>query len=156
MQQLVDAVRSVAAKSVVIVAGPDRAEDLSGVAQGTTIAGAQVVYAVHMYKGRGYGPADWLARFGSLAATYPVMATEIGSTDCTADETIRLLDYLDAPLADPTVRIGWGVRAWNEPGNCSLPSVLADWSGTPLGAQGEAVRARLLSYGHAVDATTSP
>jgi hypothetical protein len=156
MQALVDAVRTVAPKTVVIVAGPDSAEDLSGVAQGSAIAGAQVVYAVHMYKGRNYGPADWLARFGSLAATYPIMATELGSFDCSDDETMRLLDYLDAPLTDPTVRISWGIRAWNEPGNCALPSVIADWNGTPLGAQGQTIRARFQSYGHAVDATTSP
>jgi len=156
MQQLVDAVRSVAKKSVVIVAGPDHAEDLSGVAQGSAILSSQLVYAVHMYKGRNYGIADWLARFGSLAATYPIMATELGSFDCSDDETTRLLDFLDAPLADPAVRIGWGVRAWNEPGNCALPSVIADWNGTPLGAQGQTLRARLLSYGHAVDAVTNP
>jgi hypothetical protein len=69
---------------------------------------------------------------------------------------MRLLDYLDAPLADPAVRIGWGVRSWNEPGNCSLPSVIADWAGTPLGAQGQTIRNRFISYGHAVDAVTSP
>jgi hypothetical protein len=151
MQQLVDAVRSGAPRSVVIVAGPDAGEDLSGVAQGFAIDGAQIVYGVHMYKGRNYGPSDWLARFGFLAATRPVMVTELGSFDCSADESLRLFDYLDAPLSDPSVRIGWGIRSWNEPGDCAYPSILADWSGAPLGSLGDAARSRLVSYGKAVD-----
>jgi hypothetical protein len=147
MQPLFDTVRAAAPSSVVIVTGPDSGEDLSGVAQGYAISGAQLVYGVHMYAGRGYGPADWLARFGSLGADHPVMVTEFGSLDCSGAESTRLLDYLDAPLADPTVRFGWGIRSWNEPGDCGYPSIIADWNGTPLGEQGLAVHDRLRTYG---------
>src|SRR5262249_45362998 len=129
MQPLFDAVREVAPSSVVIVTGSDAGEDLSGVAQGYAISGAQLVYGAHMYKGRGYGPTDWLARFGSMGVDHPVMVTELGSLDCSADESTRLLDYLDAPLPDPAVRFGWGIRSWNLPGDCGYPSVIADWSG---------------------------
>src|SRR5262249_4537181 len=147
MQPLFDTIRAVAPNSVVIVTGPDAGEDLSGVAQGYAISGAELVYGVHMYAGRGYGPADWLARFGSLGADHPVMVTEFGSLDCSGAESTRLLDYLDAPLADPTVRFGWGIRSWNEPGDCGYPSIIADWAGTPLGEQGLAVHDRLRTYG---------
>jgi hypothetical protein len=156
MQSLVDAVREAAPRSVVIVTGSDHGEDLSGVAQGYAITGAQLVYGVHVYGGLSSTSSDWLARFGSLGATYPVMVTELGSLDCSGDQTTRLLDYVDAPLADPAVRFGWGIRSWNMPGDCAFPSIIADWNGTPLGDQGRAVRDRLQSYGPTVSATPSP
>jgi hypothetical protein len=84
------------------------------------------------------------------------MVTEFGSLDCSSDESARLLDFLDAPLGDPLVRFGWGIRSWNEPGDCGYPSVIADWNGSPLGEQGQAVRDRLRSYGNAVGATAAP
>jgi len=151
MQQLFDAVRSSAANSVVIVAGANLAEDLSGIG-GYLIAGDQIVYGAHVYRGLGGATSDWLARFGSLGATNPVMATELGSFDCSGDQTLRLMDYLDAPLADPAVRISWGIRSWARPGQCGYPSIIADWDGTPLGAQGLAVRDHLRSYGAAAGA----
>jgi hypothetical protein len=147
MQQLYDTVRTVAPNRVVIVAGADLAEDLSGVTGGFAIAGTQIVYGAHVYRGLANASSDWLGRFGSIAATYPVMVTELGSFDCSGDQTARLLDYLDAPLPDTTVHIGWGVRSWAQPGDCAYPSIIADWSGTPLGAQGLAVRDHLRSYG---------
>jgi hypothetical protein len=152
MQQLYDAVRSVATNRVVIIAGANLAEDLSGVTGGSAITGIQIVYGAHVYRDLGGMPSDWLARFGSVAATYPVMVTELGSLDCSGDATERVLDYLDAPSNDAAVRIGWGVRSWAQPGNCGYPSIIADWSGAPLGAQGTAVRDHLRSYGSAAGA----
>jgi hypothetical protein len=156
MQPLVDAVRSVASRSVVIVTGPDSGQDLSGLAQGYAVSDAEVVYGVHMYDGRGYGMADWAVRFGSSSATYPIMVTEMGSLDCSSNEASALVGYLDAPLADRTVRIGWGIRSWNQPGDCSYPSIIADWNGTPLGAQGQFVRDHFRSYGSSIAPAPAP
>jgi hypothetical protein len=153
MQSLFDAVRQVAPKSVVIVTGADGGEDLSGVTQGFAIAGSQLVYGVHVYRALGSTAADWSARFGSLGTEHPIMVTEFGSLDCSGSASTRLLDFLDAPLADRSVRFGWGIRSWNVPGDCGYPSVIADWSGTPLGEQGQIVRDRLRSYGPTVSAT---
>ncbi len=147
MQQLFDAVRGAAPQSVIVVAGADTATDLSGVARGFALGGSGIVYAAHMYQGRGYGMAEWQARFGSLAASFPLLVTELGSFDCSAGATLPLLAYLDQPLADPALRIGWGVRSWNVPGDCGYPSIIADFSGAPLGELGQAVRDHLQSYG---------
>jgi endoglucanase len=152
MQQLFDAARNAAPRTVVIVAGANLAEDLSGITDGYAITGEQIIYGAHVYRGLGGTASDWLARFGSLSATYPVMPTELGSFDCSGDQTSGLLAYLDAPLADPAIRIGWGIRSWDQPGNCGYPSIIADWNGTPLGAQGQAVHDHLRSYGAAAGA----
>jgi len=80
------------------------------------------------------------------------MVTEMGSLDCSAEQSSRLLSYLDLPLTDAAIRISWGVRSWNQPGNCGYPSIIADWSGTPLGARGLAVHDHLQSYGTAAGA----
>jgi hypothetical protein len=152
MQQLFDAVRGAAPSSIVIVAGANVGEDLSGVMGGYAINGSHIVYGAHVYRGLGDATSDWLARFGSLSATYPIMVTELGSFDCSADRTVGLLGYLDAPLPDPAVRIGWGIRSWAQPSDCRYPSIIADWNGTPLDAQGTAVRDHLRSYGLAAGA----
>ncbi len=147
MQPLFDVVRSAAPQSVVVVAGAELATDLSRIAQGYALNGAHIVYAAHMYSGRGFGAADWLARFGALAATYPIMVNELGSLDCTANDTSQLFTYLDAPLTDTSVRISWGIRSWNQPGNCGYPSIIGDFAGAPLGDQGALVRDHLRAYG---------
>ena len=36
-------------------------------------------------------------------------------------------------------RISWTVWSWNNPGSCSQPSLLSDWSGTPLAGQGQLI-----------------
>jgi hypothetical protein len=39
--------------------------------------------------------------------------------------------------------MSWTIWAWNDPGTCSQPSLLADWDGTPLAGQGQLIRDRL-------------
>jgi len=147
MQPLFDAVRSVAPQNVVVVAGNEHATDLSHIAQGYALNGEQLLYAAHMYSGRGFREPEWSARFGTLATTYPIMVNELGSLDCSAGETGQLLTYLDAPLPDAGVRVGWGIRSWNQPGDCGYPSIISDFAGSPLGDQGALVRGHLQAYG---------
>ena len=61
----------------------------------------------------GHGHRDWLARLLGR----PNVASDRPTSTC--------------PLTDPATRISWGVRSWNQPGNCGYPSIIADWNGTP-------------------------
>ncbi len=146
MQQLYNVVRAAAPSSVVLVGGLDWAYDLSGIGNGYALAGTNIVYATHVYTQWHSTASDWSAHFGYLTATYPVMATEFGSIDCSATITKELIDYFDAPGGIAGNRMGWAIWSWNSPGECSQPTVLADWNGTPLAGQGQLIHDRLRTY----------
>jgi aryl-phospho-beta-D-glucosidase BglC (GH1 family) len=143
MQRLLDTVRRQGASNLVLVGGLDWAYDLSGVGNGYALRGSDVAYDTHVYTRWHSTEADWDRHFGFLTARVPVTATEFGSTDCSTDVTRRLLDYFDAPMGNPANRMSWTIWAWNDPGTCSQPSLLADWDGTPLAGQGQLIRDRL-------------
>lgn len=147
MQQIYDTVRTVAPDNVVLVGGLDWAYDLSGVGAGFALRGTNIVYDTHVYTQWHSTVADWDAHFGFLTAQYPVVATEFGAIDCTSTVTQLLLAYFDAPRGIAANRMGWTIWSWNSPGQCSQPSVLADWSGTPLAGQGQLIHDTLLTYG---------
>ena len=132
MQDLYDAVRRHAPRNVVLVGGLDWAYDLSGIGRGYGIRGTNIVYDTHVYTQWHDTTDDWDRHFGYLTRTHPVSATEFGSIDCSADVTRRLIDYFDAPMGDPARRISWTIWSWNSPGECSPPTVLAVWNGTPI------------------------
>jgi endoglucanase len=143
MQQLLDAVRAQGADNLVLVGGLDWAYDLSGVARGYALKGANVAYDTHVYTLFHASVADWDAHFGLVAGEHPVVSTEFGSSDCSTADSSRLLRYFDAPMGKPENRISWTIWSWNNPGNCSQPSVIADWDGTPLHGQGEMIKRAL-------------
>lgn len=146
MQQLYDAVREQAPDNIVMIGGLDWGYDLAGIGAGYAISGYNIVYDTHVYTQWHNAAPDWDAHFGYVTNTYPVSASEFGSVDCSADVTSRLLDYFDAPMGNPGNRMSWTVWSWNSPGECSQPSVLADWNGTPLADQGQLIHDRLQSY----------
>lgn len=143
MQQLYDAVRATGARNLVIVGGLDWAYDLSGVVNGYALNGRDIAYDTHVYTLWHRTTADWDAHFGVVADRYPVVSTEWGSSDCSTIDSRRLLSYFDAPLGKPANRMSWTIWSWNNPGNCSQPSIIADWDGTPLPGQGEMVKQAL-------------
>jgi aryl-phospho-beta-D-glucosidase BglC (GH1 family) len=144
MQTLLDAVRRQGAANLVLVAGLDWGYDLSGVGNGYALHGSNIAYDTHVYTQWHATEDDWDRAFGFLTSRFPVTATEFGSIDCSEDVTRRLLDYFDAPRGVAANRMAWTIWSWNDPGTCSQPSVLADWSGTPLPGQGVLIRDRLL------------
>ena len=146
MQDLYDAVRRHAPENVVLVGGLDWAYDLSGIGRGYGIRGSNIVYDTHVYTQWHNTTDDWDKHFGYLTKTHPVSATEFGSIDCSADVTRRLMDYFDAPMGDRSRRMSWTIWSWNSPGECSQPTVLADWNGTPIADQGALVHDRLRGY----------
>ncbi len=147
MQQLYNAVRSAAPANVGLVGGLDWAYDLSGVGAGFALQGTNILYDTHVYTQWHNTTTDWDAHFGALTTRYPVVATEFGTIDCTSTTTQALLAYFDAPLGVVANRMGWTIWSWNSPGECSEPSVVADWSGTPLPGQGQPIHGALLAYG---------
>lgn len=137
MQQLYDAVRSVGAENLVLVGGLDWGYDLSGV-PAHRLRGYNIAYATHPYELPGKEPATWLAKWGFLTATDPVVLTELGSFDCSTAYTAQLVDYAESVGAS---WVGW---AWY-PGGCSFPSMILDWKGLPS-APGWVVRNALESH----------
>jgi hypothetical protein len=139
MQQLYNAVRQAGARNLVLVAGLAWAYDLSGIGQGYALSGYNIAYDTHVYVQWHSASSDWDAHFGYLTATYPVTATEFGSTDCSTAVTWPLLQYFYAPRGVAANRISWTVWSWNTPGSCGQPSLLSDWFGTPLSGQGQLI-----------------
>jgi hypothetical protein len=152
MQRLLSVVRAAGAQNLVLAAGLDWAYDLSGVGQGWALSGANVAYDTHVYTQWHNTVADWDGAFGFLTASVPVVSTEFGSTDCSVSVTSPLLSYFAAH------GMSWTIWSWNAPGECSQPSVLADWSGTPLGGQGALIQQTLaaLAGSGGVSAARSP
>jgi endoglucanase len=142
MQQMYDTVRLAGFKNLVIIGGIDWAYDLSGVPNHLP-SGFNIVYATHVRLSE--PPSSWSTSFGFLSSTYPVVATDFGDHTCTSRSVTSVLDYFDAPNGNVGNRMGWTGWAWNDPGNCTFPSMIADWNGTP-NTIGQPEHDRLLSY----------
>ena len=106
---------------------------------GYALSGYNVAYDTHVYVQWHNTYSDLDANVGAIAKQFPVTATELGSTDCSTNITSPLLQYLYAPMGISADRISWTVWSWNDPGSCSQPSLIADWSGTPLPGQGQLI-----------------
>jgi aryl-phospho-beta-D-glucosidase BglC (GH1 family) len=139
MQTLYDAIRLTGAQNLVLVSGLDWAYDLSGVDSGYALNGTNIVYATHVYTAWHNTVADWDRHFGAVAQHHPVAVTEFGSTDCSTPRTQALLQYLYAPDGVAADRISWTMWGWNSPGDCSQPSIISDWNGTPMHGQGQLI-----------------
>ena len=136
MQQLYDTVRSIASQNLILIGGPDWASDLSGVLNGYAINGTNLAYDIHVYTQYHNTVSDWNSHFGDVASVYPVVATEFGSIDCGTTYTSALLSYFDAPEGNVANKMSWAIWSWSVPGDCTQPSIIADWNGTPLPGQG--------------------
>ena len=136
MQELYDTVRSTGASNLVVVGGLNWAYDLSGVPT-HRVLGSNIVYNTHPYNYPGKQPTDWDSGFGFLAKTDPVIATEFGNYDCTADYYQSFVNYAHAN------HLSWAAWAWF-PGGCGFPALVADWNGTP-NVPGQIVKNALLN-----------
>jgi hypothetical protein len=132
-QALYDAVRTVAPKNIVIIGGIDWAYDLSQVISKTSvITGTNIVYNTHPY-GNKAPSTDWDAKFGNLAATYPLFATEFGTYDCSGSWTQSLITYMEGK------GMSWTAWSWYVAPSgmdCSSPALISDYSGTVLHGAG--------------------
>lgn len=139
MQELYDTVRGAGAENLILIGGLDYAFDLSGVPE-HRINGYNIVYVSHPYDFPGKQPADWEEHVGFLTQTDPVMFTEFGviNGSCSADYYSKVIQFADEHTMSWT---GW---AWY-PKDCTFPSLISNWGGTPTEA-GQTVKNALLSY----------
>jgi hypothetical protein len=77
MQQLVNVIRSVGARQVVVVEGLRVGQTLQGIG-GHMVSGADIMYSVHPYFGNYSTSAAWDANFGFMATRVPLLAGEWG------------------------------------------------------------------------------
>jgi len=140
MQELYDTVRGEGAQNLVVIGGLENAYDLSGVPS-FRVKGENIAYATHPYDFPNKSASDWPSAWGFLAKTDPVIVTEFGVTNgsCDASYDSQVISYSDSVGASWT---GW---AWYVK-DCSFPSLITDWNGTPSAA-GAVVRAALAAYG---------
>ncbi|MBN1656308.1 MAG: glycoside hydrolase family 5 protein [Deltaproteobacteria bacterium] len=126
-QAMYDAVRGAGANNIVIIGGLDWAYDLTGVSA-NAINGTNIAYNTHPY-GNKAPSGDWDGKFGYLAATYPLFATEFGTYDCSGDWTRSLITYMEGK------GMSWTAWAWYVAPTgqeCQFPSIISDYSGTLL------------------------
>jgi len=127
MQQLLDSVRRAGARQPVIAEGLEYGADLSGwLAHRPRDPAGQLLAGWHIYNdSQCHQTSCWDRSVARVARVVPVLATEVGETDCTGRFLARVLPWADAR------RIGYLAWTWN-PNGCSLgPSLITDYAGTP-------------------------
>lgn len=150
MQQLYDEVRKAGANNLVIVGGTHWGYLLDGV-PAHRVKGHNIAYAAHPWDWPDKQPATWQQDWAFLAATDPVILSEIGNYNCQSGYMEKVLDKADE------LKLSWIAWAWQVPGPedvpvgprgesyCNTWKLIADWDGTPTWA-GNLVKRRLESY----------
>ena len=138
MQQLVNAVRGTGAQEPVIAEGLGWGGDLSGwLANRPSDPAGQLVAGWHIYNFSGCNTVScWDATVAPVAASVPVLATEVGENDCAGGFLNTLLPWADAH------HIGFLAWAWDTASCSNGPALITDYAGTPT-AYGAAYRAYL-------------
>ena len=145
MQKLLEVIRGVGAKNIIIAGGLDWAYDLSGVLKGFALEdrdGNGIMYSSHVYPWK----SDWQGKFLDAAAKYPIFVGEVGAD-------AKKLPFLPADRQeDPATwvpdvlgviqkhRLNW--TAWSFHPSAS-PRVLLDWNYTPTPFWGEPAKRAL-------------
>lgn len=140
MSELLGVVRSAGARNVVLLSGVRDADDLSGwLAHRPPDPAGQTVAAWHSYPGNACATPDcWRSTVAPVAASVPVVATEIGQKDCRHDYVDALMRWLDER------GVGYLAWAWAAHGCATFPSLISSYDGTPT-EYGAGVRDHLRS-----------
>ncbi len=143
MQKLVDEIRAVGAKNVIIAGGLDWSYDCEGILKGYALAdpnGDGIVYSVHVYPWK----SDWQKKFLDCAAKHPLFLGEVGCQPFKMPWEQVLQDpYKWGPDVLACIqkhRLNW--TAWSFHTSAS-PCVISDWNYTPTACWGSFVRAAL-------------
>jgi hypothetical protein len=136
MQQLINAVRNAGAKQPVIVEGLNWGGDLSGwLANKPSDPAGQLAAGWHIYNFSGCNTTScWNTTVAPVAQQVPVLATEVGESDCAGGFLGSLLPWADSH------HIGYMAWAWDVASCGGGPSLISDYSGTPT-AYGAAYKA---------------
>lgn len=132
IKALVDAIREIGAKNVVVVGGLDWAYDLSGILNGYAIEdpiGNGVVYSTHVYPWK----QNWEESFLKVAEVHPILLGEVGVD-------IRKMRFVDESLQEdaetwaPAIlgliqkyRLNWTAWCFHPK---AAPRMLEDWDYT--------------------------
>lgn len=143
MQEMVNAIRATGAANIIIVTGENWGTDLSGWAQYKPSDPLnQLVAGWHNYNDMisCYTEACWNTQLAAVLTTNPIIATEIGSINCTHTFIDRVMRWLDAHNAQGYLAWTWG------PFDCANdPALITDLSGTPTQTYGQGFRDHLLA-----------
>ena len=138
MHDLADKIRAIAPHNIIVVPGLNWGYDLSEILNGYALTEQNVVYDTHPFDYSDKQPSDWDQAFGDTAQAYPVIADEFGSYDCATQYDDQAISYFSAH------HMSWLAWAW-EPGSCSGPSLITDWSGTPTIPYGSYIQQQMLA-----------
>jgi endoglucanase len=139
MQALVNAVRGTGATNVLMLAGLEWANDLTGwLAHEPTDPDHDLAASWHSYNFNACStPSCWTSQIAPVIAKVPVITGEIGENDCADTYVNPLMSWLDSEHAS---YLAW---AWNTDFNCaSGPGLITSYDGTPT-AYGAGVESHL-------------
>jgi hypothetical protein len=153
MQGLVDAIRPVAPRNLILLGGTQYSNSLSQW-MAYAPADANLAAAWHIYNfNQCVSPACWDGAPAAIAANLPIVVTELGEDDCGGDFVEPLMQWLDGR------GLGYLAWSWNAAPSClpvvpktlttprqagrPWPLVLDYGSGTPSGGYAQAVHDHL-------------
>jgi hypothetical protein len=133
MQALIDAVRATGAKQPILVGGLSYAEDLSGwLTHPLHDPARQLTASVHVYnEGPGSGchaVSCWDRTIPAVAATTPVVTTELGEFGSGNDFLATYVNWLQTKPSLSISVIGW---SWDAALGEGGPSLITSYAGTP-------------------------
>ena len=133
MQSLVNAVRGTGARNVILLSGLAYSNDLTGwLAHEPADPDHELAASWHSYSFNACANlACWTSQVAPVTAQVPLVAGEIGESDCASGYISELMNWLDSESAS---YLAW---AWNADFNCGTgPSLITSYAGnpTPYGA----------------------
>ncbi len=139
MQSLVTAIRSAGARNVILLGGLAYGNDLTGwLSHVPRDPGHNLAASWHFYPWNACNAAScWNSQVAPVIAKIPVVAGEIGETNCSDARINPVMRWLDVRA---TSYLAW---AWNADWTCTTgPSLITSYAGTPT-AYGAGYRAHL-------------
>jgi hypothetical protein len=153
MQEMYTTIRGTGANNLVLAGGLDYAYHLDQVLPAQALNPAvNVAYVTHPYQFKAADSTAWDSAFGTLSATYPIIATEFGQANinqaggtqtCTKSFYDSIISYFKGKS------MGWTAWAWHversitDPTQtCGFPQVITQYAGT-TNAAGDSVKAGL-------------
>lgn len=113
MQQLVNTIRATGAENIVLAGGTSWAYNLSGVPS-HFLTGGNIGYSTHIYSSR---TTTWAKSFDDLAASAPVVATELGDKASADLKSCTSSTFVSTLMTNLNANgIGYTAYAWIQPG----------------------------------------
>ncbi|HLW00803.1 MAG TPA: cellulase family glycosylhydrolase [Ktedonobacterales bacterium] len=138
MRDLAARVRAIAPDNLILISGLDWGYDLSNVVQNYQIQVPNILYSTHPFDHGREEPGDWPGAFGRASAQIPVIAAEFGSYSCQTGYISTAISYFESHHMS-WIAWGWDIAP------CSTPSLIKDWSGTPIAPYGSYIRQQMLA-----------